>query len=104
MTMRLARLHHNADELRYVARMLDALNDEHECAGVDPEAKIDIYWADVKMGTIMVPDGAEQFSYFPVAEHMETTDESDAVRDLPTALMGVPGRAQDSEASTGPHE
>lgn len=68
MTEKLARLHHTADELRYVAKLLDALNEDHESIGVDPEAKLDIYWADVKMGVIMTPDGGEQFAYFPVTE------------------------------------
>lgn len=77
MTEKLSLLHHTADELRYVARLLDALNEDHECIGPDPSAKTDIYWADVKMGTIMVPEGSDQFAYYPVAERGENTDGQD---------------------------
>jgi hypothetical protein len=73
MTERFAYLHHTADELRYVAKLLDALNEDHECAGVDPESKLDVYWADVKMGTLMVPYGDQQFAYYPVAERGESS-------------------------------
>lgn len=98
MTERLARLHHNSDELRHVAKLLDALNEDHDFAGIDPEAKIDFYWADVKMGTIMTPDGAGQFAYFPVAEYGEPHDK-DALRTVPPSRMDLHRRARQDEES-----
>jgi hypothetical protein len=100
MTGKFSLLHHTADELRYVAKLLDAINQDHECIGVDSEAKIDIYWADVKMGVIMVPDGSEQFAYFPVAERGDTHEQKpNAVSALPSAHMGLPGGSRESQES-----
>jgi hypothetical protein len=58
---------HAADELRYVANILDVLNADSGMLGVDGE--LDVFWVDRVMGVIGLndKDDLQSWAYYPSA-------------------------------------